>query len=182
MTLLARYYLPGMYTEDHSIRVPVDWNHLDDGRQLDLFYRVLCAPSNEHADLPLLVFLQGGPGGPGPRPLTPDSDGWIAEALRHFRIVLPDQRGTGRSSRVTAALAASMTPRELADYLHHFLADSIIRDFEHLRTTCFDSRRWVSLGSAICRCSPGRSPRRSRPAASLPCRRARTSPMRIRCR
>lgn len=148
MTLLARYYLPGMYTEDHSVRVPLDWAHPDDGRQISLFYRVLCAPGREHDDLPLLVFLQGGPGGPGPRPLIPDSDGWIAEALKHFRIVLPDQRGTGRSSRVTAALAKRMQPRELADYLHHFLADSIIRDFEHLRVSEFGGRRWASLGQS----------------------------------
>lgn len=148
MALLATYYLPGMYTEDHSIRVPLDWSNPDDGRELNLFYRVLCAPGKENADLPLLVFLQGGPGGAGPRPLAPQSDGWIAEALKHFRIVLPDQRGTGRSSRVTAALARSMQPRELADYLHHFLADSIIRDFEHLRVSEFHGRRWVSLGQS----------------------------------
>lgn len=148
MALLATYYLPGMYTEDHSIRVPLDWSNPDDGRELNLFYRVLCAPGKENADLPLLVFLQGGPGGAGPRPLAPQSDGWIAEALKHFRIVLPDQRGTGRSSRVTAALARSMQPRELADYLHHFLADSIIRDFEHLRVSEFQGRSWVSLGQS----------------------------------
>ena len=42
---------------------------------------------------PLLIFLQGGPGGAGPRLNSPTSDGWIEEAIRHFRVILPDQRG-----------------------------------------------------------------------------------------
>ncbi|MDD6373382.1 MAG: alpha/beta fold hydrolase [Bifidobacteriaceae bacterium] len=149
MTELATYYVPGLYVEDHSTTVPLDWSAPDGSERLSLFYRVLCAPGNENRDLPLLVFLQGGPGGPGPRPLSPQSDGWIAEAVRHFRVVLPDQRGTGRSSRVQSSVARRFdTPRGLADYLHHFLADSIIRDFEHLRRTEFGGRRWVTLGQS----------------------------------
>lgn len=149
MTLLAKYYVPGLCIEDHSIEVPLDWSAPDESERLSLFYRVVCAPENESRDMPLLVFLQGGPGGPGPRPLSPDSDGWIAEAVRHFRVILPDQRGTGRSSRVQASVARRFgTPRALADYLHHFLADSIIRDFEHLRRTEFGGRRWVTLGQS----------------------------------
>ena len=45
-----------------------------------------------HDDLPLLIFLQGGPGGAGPRLNSPTSDGWIEEAIRHFRVILPDAR------------------------------------------------------------------------------------------
>ncbi|MEE0663043.1 MAG: proline iminopeptidase, partial [Collinsella bouchesdurhonensis] len=120
MTKLASYYVPGLYVEDHSIDVPLDWRGLEPAllavgstmrrgampapipgapESIKLFYRVLCAPGRENDDLPLLVFFQGGPGGECPRPCSPTSDGWIAEAIKHFRIVLPDQRGCGRSGR-----------------------------------------------------------------------------------
>ena len=104
MTLLSEYYVPGLHIEDRSIKVPLDWTghepgHGFDGESISLFYRVVTSPEHVHDDLPLLVFLQGGPGGSGPRPLGPSSDGWIEEAIKHFRVVLPDQRGTGRSSR-----------------------------------------------------------------------------------
>ena len=76
MTLLSEYYVPGLHIEDRSIKVPLDWTghepgHGFDGESISLFYRVVTAPEHVHDDLPLLVFLQGGPGGSGPRPLGP---------------------------------------------------------------------------------------------------------------
>ncbi|NEG70182.1 alpha/beta fold hydrolase [Bifidobacterium choloepi] len=153
MTLLTSYTVPGLHVEDHSTVVPLDWRDRTPGEgftgeRLSLFYRVICAPEHVHDDLPLLVFLQGGPGGAGPRPLDPSSDGWIAEAVRHFRIVLPDQRGTGRSSHVDGRVVAQMTGAEGSDYLKRFLADSIVRDFEHLRLTEFGGAKWTTLGQS----------------------------------
>ncbi|MDF7664023.1 alpha/beta fold hydrolase [Bifidobacterium sp. ESL0763] len=154
MTLLAKYYVPGLAVEDHSIKVPLDWRINTVGKgftgeTLSLFYRVVCAPEHAGDDLPLLVFLQGGPGGAGPRPLNPTSDGWLAEAIKHFRVVLPDQRGTGRSSCVDSnAMGRIEGAREQAEYLKFFLAGSIVRDFEHLRRTAFDGRKWVTLGQS----------------------------------
>lgn len=179
MTKLASYYVPGLYVEDHSIDVPLDWRGLEPAllavgstmrrgampapipgapESIKLFYRVLCAPGRENDDLPLLVFFQGGPGGECPRPCSPTSDGWIAEAIKHFRIVLPDQRGCGRSGRVsgkgiealgTRATAAGANPaRAQADFLKRYLASSIVRDFEYLRLTQFGGKRWVSLGQS----------------------------------
>lgn len=154
MPRLASYYIPGLYVEDHSCRVPLDWTGKEPGQSVDgasisLFYRVLCSPEHVHDDLPLLVFLQGGPGGAGPRPMNPSSEGWIAEASKHFRVVLPDQRGTGRSSPVGAAtMSVFHKGREGADYLKHFLADSIVRDFEHLRRSSFAGRKWTTLGQS----------------------------------
>ncbi|OXN00447.1 alpha/beta fold hydrolase [Bifidobacterium vansinderenii] len=161
MTLLAKYHVPGLVVEDHAIEVPLDWRGRDpldvvrsgfdesgDDGSIGLFYRVLCAPEHVHDDLPLLVFLQGGPGGQCPRPTGPDDDGWIAEAIRHFRVILPDQRGTGRSTRVEPRSIEGMNARQAAGHLRRFLADSIIRDFEYLRLTEFRGRRWVSLGQS----------------------------------
>ena len=153
MTLLSEYYVPGLHIEDRSIKVPLDWTghepgHGFDGESISLFYRVVIAPEHVHDDLPLLVFLQGGPGGSGPRPLSPSSDGWIEEAIKHFRVVLPDQRGTGRSSRVDTHVMNRMDGMQGAAYLKHFLADSIVRDFEHLRRTEFGGKQWVTLGQS----------------------------------
>ena len=72
MTLLSEYYVPGLHIEDRSIKVPLDWTghepgHGFDGESISLFYRVVTAPEHVHDDLPLLIFLQGGPGGAGPR-------------------------------------------------------------------------------------------------------------------
>ncbi|KAB8292821.1 alpha/beta fold hydrolase [Bifidobacterium avesanii] len=154
MTLLAQYYVPGLHVEDHAIDVPLDWSGKQpgegfDGESIRLFYRVVTAPEHVHDDLPLLVFLQGGPGGEGPRPLSPSSDGWIEEAVKHFRVVLPDQRGTGRSNRVDGTVMRRIgDPAAQAAYLKHFLADSIVKDFEHLRRTVFCGRQWVTLGQS----------------------------------
>ena len=43
-----------------------------DGETIKLFYRVVTTPEHVHDDLPLLIFLQGGPGGAGPRLNQPD--------------------------------------------------------------------------------------------------------------
>ncbi|PST47095.1 proline iminopeptidase [Bifidobacterium callitrichos] len=166
MTLLNEYYVPGLHIEDRSIDVPLDWTghepgHGFDGEPIKLFYRVITTPEHVHDDLPLLIFLQGGPGGAGPRLLSPQSDGWIEEATKHFRVILPDQRGTGRSNRVDThtmtRIAAAHTDNSTgatdaahaqADYLKLFLADSIVRDFEHLRRTEFGGRKWVTMGQS----------------------------------
>lgn len=177
MALLTSYYLPGLAVEDHAIDVPLDWRGTSparlagvqgapssplaeasaaekcdpafEGRSLRLFYRVVCAPENVGRDLPYLVFLQGGPGGAGPRLTSPTSDGWVAEAVRHFRVILPDQRGTGRSSRVDGAtIAREGDAAAQARFLKRFLADSIVRDLEYLRLKELGGVRWVTLGQS----------------------------------
>ena len=71
-------------------------------------------------------------------------------AVKHFRVVLPDQRGTGRSScvdgRTIAALgdraeaAGADAARTQADFLKRHLASSIVRDFEYLRLVGFGGK------------------------------------------
>lgn len=160
MTKLSSYYLPGLYAEDHSCEVPLDWRGhepadiaaegLPAGERLSLFWRTVTSAQNAgREDLPLLVYLQGGPGGQGPRLLSPTSDGWIEEAVKHFRVVLPDQRGCGRSSHASRhAVLARSNAAEQAEYLKRFLARSIVRDFEYLRLTAFGGRAWTTLGQS----------------------------------
>lgn len=142
----AEYTIPGLHVRDHLVPVPLDWA-APEGRQIELFLREVVDPTRKDDDLPLLCFLQGGPGGKSPRPLQ-GSPPWLAELLKTHRVILPDQRGTGRSTRVDAATMRGFADGEAAaDYLNHFRADSIVRDFEHVRNTMF-GKRWETLGQS----------------------------------
>jgi proline iminopeptidase len=96
----------------------------------------------------VLLFLQGGPGGKSPRPVG-GGPSWLSEALKNYRVVLLDQRGTGRSTRIESATMAVFADGNAgARYLSHFRADSIIADCEHLRKTVFGGARWETLGQS----------------------------------
>jgi pimeloyl-ACP methyl ester carboxylesterase len=143
----AEYTMPGLHVRDHEVAVPLDWSALDGGPTITVFAREIVAAHRQREDLPLLVFLQGGPGGRSPRPV--DASGWIGVLLERYRVVLLDQRGTGRSTAVDAARMASFaSAEEGAHYLACFRADSIVRDAEHLRKTVFGGRRWSTFGQS----------------------------------
>ncbi|WP_093185578.1 alpha/beta fold hydrolase [Sanguibacter gelidistatuariae] len=136
-----------MHVTDHEVSVPLDWFDDRDTRTITVFVREVVAPARRHEDLPLLVFLQGGPGGKGPRPTGPD--GWLGHMLTTHRVILLDQRGTGRSTPVRGGhLAALGSPAAQAEHLTHFRADSIVADAEHVRRTLYGARRWESLGQS----------------------------------
>lgn len=141
-----KYHLPGMMVHERLVDVPLDWN-APGGEQITVFVRELVDPARRDADLPLLTYLQGGPGGMNPRPLR--VDGWIAEALPHYRIVMVDQRGTGRSTPLDAAEVARRGDGAAgAEFLACFRADSIVQDLEHVRRTLYDGRRWATLAQS----------------------------------
>lgn len=147
--ITAEYTIPGMHIRDHEIEVPLNWDDPDSSVPIRLFAREVCAPERKNEDLPLLVFLQGGPGGKSPRP-GQGSPCWLAEAIKTYRVILPDQRGTGRSSRVEGGTMKRFeTGEEAGDFLACFRADSIVKDFEHLRKTVFAGKRWTSLGQSF---------------------------------
>lgn len=147
MPASVSYTIPGLHVTDHSLEVPLDWSDDADPRRLTVFARELVAPHRRHEDLPLLLFLQGGPGGKSPRPTGPD--GWVGAALATHRVVLLDQRGTGRSSAVRAgAMAGIGDVAAQAEYLSRFRADAIVADAEHLRRTVYGGARWATLGQS----------------------------------
>ncbi|GAA3656593.1 alpha/beta fold hydrolase [Microbacterium marinilacus] len=129
---------------DHTVTVPLDWSAPDPSRSIEVFAREVAHVDRQ--DAPLLVFLQGGPGGKGPRPM-PGGD-WIDEALKTHRLLLLDQRGTGRSTRLEAASIAGMTADEAASYIRLFRAEQIVADLEHLRREVFGGVRWQTLGQS----------------------------------
>ncbi|MCW4459986.1 alpha/beta hydrolase [Microbacterium sp. MPKO10] len=145
--IIAQYTMPGIHVVDHEVDVPLNWFDEGNERRITVFARELVAADTKNDDLPLIVYLQGGPGGKSPRPA--DRSGWIAELLKTHRVILPDQRGTGRSSRVDARGIQQIDgAQNQADYLACFRADSIVRDLEHLRVTEFGGKRWETLGQS----------------------------------
>jgi pimeloyl-ACP methyl ester carboxylesterase len=139
------YEVPGAVVREHQVTVPLHWADPDAG-SLTVSAREFVTPDRRDEDLPLLLFLQGGPGGRAPRPT---GGGWLPRALRDFRVVLLDQRGTGRSSRVTGrSMSRFPDPADAAAHLLAFRADSIVADAEHLRETVYGGRRWTTLGQS----------------------------------
>ncbi|ATN37521.1 proline iminopeptidase (plasmid) [Rhizobium sp. ACO-34A] len=145
---VSEYIIPGMFIRDHLVSVPLDWAK-PDGEAIEVFAREVCDPVRRHEKLPLLAFLQGGPGGKSPRPAN-GGPSWLAEAIKTHRVVLLDQRGTGRSSRVESATMERFGSdgQAAGDYLACFRADSIIADFEHVRKTVFGGECWATLGQS----------------------------------
>ncbi|RCK68796.1 alpha/beta fold hydrolase [Desertihabitans brevis] len=146
MTTTAEYLLPGIWVREHEVAVPLD--HADpDGETITVFVRELCDPVRRREELPLLLHLQGGPGGKGPRPV--DRSGFLEVALETHRVVLLDQRGTGRSTFLDGErLARRGTPQQQADHLALFLADSVVADAELVRQQVYGGRRWATIGQS----------------------------------
>lgn len=134
-----------LVARDLWVEAPLDWAD-PDGEQICVFAREVVDATKRGEDLPLLVFLQGGPGGKSPRPL--DAEGWLAGAVGRFRVILPDQRGTGRSTPLSARDFADLSAEEGARRLALHRADSIVRDFEALRERHFPGQQWWTLGQS----------------------------------
>jgi pimeloyl-ACP methyl ester carboxylesterase len=137
----------GMELTDYEFTVPLDHDRLS-GETLAIFARAVRGGEKSAATRPWLVFLQGGPGFPGPRPL--DRSGWLKRALEDYDVLLLDSRGNGRSSVVLPqTLARRGQARAQADYLMHFRADSIVRDAEWIRRELLgDEEPWSVLGQS----------------------------------
>ena len=137
-------HAPGLVLTEHELDLPLD--HDDPGgERLTVFAREVAAPDG--LDRPFLVFLQGGPGQEAPRPTRgPTSPGWLDRALRDYRVLMLDQRGTGRSAPV--GTLPGLTPDQQAERLAHFRADSIVRDAEAFREL-LGVERWSVLGQSF---------------------------------
>src|SRR5919107_3174901 len=135
---------PGLRLVEHEFSVPLNYAE-PDGERITVFAREVADP--EGLDRPLLLYLQGGPGHEAPRATRhPSNPGWLDRALQEFRVLMLDQRGTGRSTPV--GTLPDMTPAEQAEYLTHFRADSIVRDAELIRAE-LGVDRWSVLGQSF---------------------------------
>ncbi|GGL07919.1 alpha/beta fold hydrolase [Mangrovihabitans endophyticus] len=136
---------PGLTFVDHTVTVPLD-HARPGGDTIEVFAREVVAADRGRDELPWLLFLQGGPGGKAPRPLRAES--WLGHATRTHRVLLLDQRGTGRSTPITARTVRGMPGERLAAYLKHFRADSIVADAEVLRARLAGGAAWDTLGQS----------------------------------
>jgi pimeloyl-ACP methyl ester carboxylesterase len=141
------YRQPGTVLTDRVFAVPLDHGR-PDGEQIEVFARDVVAADQAEADLPWLLFLNGGPGFGAQRPVGRES--WLDRALRDYRVLLLDQRGTGRSTPATRQTLAGLgSAKAQADYLTHFRADSIVLDAELIRRELTGGAPWSVLGQSF---------------------------------
>ncbi|NUU32541.1 alpha/beta fold hydrolase [Arthrobacter sp. C9C5] len=137
-----------MRTTEHYFEVPLD--HFGAGGEtVTIFAREYVSADHSEeaaAELPWLLYLQGGPGGRGNR--FPALGGWSKAAAKDFRILMLDQRGTGLSSPIDRkTLPLRGNDRDQAQYLEHFRADSIVADAEAIRRT-LGAAPWTIYGQS----------------------------------
>ncbi|MGW2567138.1 alpha/beta fold hydrolase [Streptomyces sp. NPDC001537] len=145
--MTATYRQPGVVLTDRHFTVPLD--HDDPAREtIELYAREVVASDKAQQNLPWLVYLQGGPGFGANRFVGRQS--WLGRALKEYRVLLLDQRGTGHSTpanRQTLPLRGG--PAQQADYLAHFRGDAIVRDCEAIRPQVTGGARWTVLGQSF---------------------------------
>lgn len=145
MSTIARRLLD-LTVEEHTLSVPLVWGDDNDHRTIEIFASVVAREGGEA--LPYLIFLQGGPGHEAPRPFhSSTSPAWLDDALKHYRVVLLDQRGTGRSTPVGDQDLARGAA-EVAEHLTHLRADAIVRDCEAMREH-LGAATWSVLGQSF---------------------------------
>ncbi|MDQ1034431.1 pimeloyl-ACP methyl ester carboxylesterase [Streptomyces sp. V3I8] len=143
----ATYRQPGVVLRDRRFTVPLD-HDAPTGETIELYAREVVASDRVDRDLPWLIYLQGGPGFGANRFVGRQA--WLGRALEDYRVLLLDQRGTGSSTpanRQTLPLRGG--PREQADYLALFRADSIVRDCEAIRPAVTGGAPWTVLGQSF---------------------------------
>lgn len=146
----------GLLTRDLHLTVPLDRSGQggtlpDGGRTITVYARevALAEPggANDPLARPPLLFLQGGPGFESPRPSADAGLGWIGALLEQHRVILLDQRGTGRSAPVSHPEAGG-SAAGTARLLTHLRADEIVEDCEDLRRA-LGLERWSLLGQSF---------------------------------
>lgn len=144
----AVHRLPGLTLTGYTFTVPLD-HARPGGATIDVFARAVAPAGKDADDLPWLAFFQGGPGFASPRPVT--ESGWIKRALQNYRVLLLDQRGTGRSHPLTLEFLTRLpNAQAAADYLRCFRADSIVEDAEWIRRELVgENETWSVLGQSF---------------------------------
>src|SRR5262245_48723748 len=140
-----QYQQRNLACTEYFLDVPLD-HARPDGEQIVVYAREVVDAAKVDADLPRLLYLQGGPGG---KAIRPSNGGWLARALRDYRVVLLDQRGTGLSTPANRqTLARRGGPVGQAEYLRYFRADAIVHDAELVRRKLNGDRPWRTLGQS----------------------------------
>lgn len=147
VTIVHSYRQPGTVLTDHRFSVPLD-HARPDGERIELYGREVVATGKDPETLPWLLYLEGGPGC-GARRFV-GRQAWLERALKDYRVLLLDQRGTGLSTPLNRqTLPLRGTPAQQAEHLAHFRADSIVRDAEAIRPALTGGAPWTVLGQSF---------------------------------
>src|SRR6202034_2800985 len=79
----------------------------------------------------------------------PSGEPWLIRALKDYRVLLLDQRGTGRSTPANRKTLAPMSAQQQADDLALFRADSIVADAELTGPELTGGQPWSVLGQSF---------------------------------
>ncbi|MFF3327514.1 alpha/beta fold hydrolase [Streptomyces sp. NPDC002889] len=144
---MSSYRQPGVVLTDRRFTVPLDHRN-PAGEQIELYGREVVGASRAGADLPWLVYLEGGPGH-GARRFV-GRQAWLGRAVQEYRVLLLDQRGTGRSTPLNRqTLPQWGASQAQADRLALFRTDSIVRDCEVIRPQLTGGAPWTVLGQSF---------------------------------
>lgn len=158
------YQIPGHTTYEYRLEVPLRYQRGDGlygklttaaapaippverSETITIFAREIVRAGNETA--PRVVYFQGGPGSPAPRPAP--LSGFVGQLAEQFRVVLLDERGTGQSHALDQhTVTAVGDVEQQADYLSYFRADSMVADAELLRQELQGDEPWYALGQSF---------------------------------
>jgi len=137
------FAVPGLEVYDHSFAVPMMHPNLNyasptltSTKTIQIFVREIVASANKAKDkresLKTCLYLQGGPGFECAR--VQEIGGWIGHMAKekNMRVLLLDQRGTGRSSPMTRQ-KLMREESSMHETLQYYRADSIVEDCEFVR-------------------------------------------------
>ncbi|WP_225971772.1 alpha/beta fold hydrolase [Paraphotobacterium marinum] len=128
-----------------SISVPLDYSD-QNSQNIDIHLEEITYKDNKENNLPYLVYIQGGPG--FERPQIENISGWLDIALKSYKVLLFDQRGTGKSYPITNKLIQKIDTNKQLAFLSNFRADSIVRDLEAIREK-LNVKQWALLGQSF---------------------------------
>ena len=133
------FAVPGLEIIDHSFTVPLYHAKLEYNKtneKIQIFVREIVSSANKASEkretLKTALYLQGGPGFECAR--VQEIGGWIGHLAKekNMRVLLLDQRGTGRSSPMTRQKLLR-EENSIDETLQYYRADSIVEDCEFVR-------------------------------------------------
>lgn len=142
--MMNSFRIDDLILTEHWLDCPLDYAD-PDSPSIAIFAREV-SKRGAAGDLPWAIFLQGGPGFGGPRPRA--NQGWIKVITETHRLLLLDDRGTGRSWPLDAQTLQGLAPEEQARRFSLCRADNIVRDAEAFRAVLSPDAPWLALGQS----------------------------------
>ena len=130
--------------KNHYFKLPLSYSN-PKSEKIQVFAREISRKKPNK--LPYLLYLQGGPGHESPRPIT--NLEWIDYASKFYNILLLDQRGTGKSTKLDINDFSNYEQKEAVRKISLYRADNIVRDAEEIRKLLIGNKKWSILGQSF---------------------------------